>query len=49
MKRIKKILSGIIYDLDNDKNLIYTSKIKLNADFTNAYLNEIGFHWKKNR
>lgn len=43
----KKILSGIIYDLDNDKNLIYTSKIKLNADFTNAYLNEIGFHWKK--
>lgn len=42
----KKILSGIIYDLDNDKNLIYTSKIKLNADFTNAYLNEIGFSWK---
>ena len=43
----KKILSGIIYDLDNDKNLIYTSKIRLNADFTNSYLNEIGFHWKK--
>lgn len=43
----KKILSGIIYDLDNDKNLIYTSKIKLNADFTNAYLDKIGFNWKK--
>ena len=43
----KKILSGIIYDLDNDKNLIYTSKIRLNANFTNSYLNKIGFHWKK--
>ena len=42
----KKILSGIIYDLDNNKNLIYTSKIKLNADFTNAYLNQIGFKWE---
>ncbi len=43
----KKILSGIIYDLDNNKNLIYTSKIRLNANFTNSYLNKIGFHWKK--
>ncbi len=42
----KKILSGIIYDLDKNKNLIYTSKIKLNADFTKAYLNKIGFQWK---
>lgn len=43
----KNILSGIIYDLDNDKNLIYTSKIKPTANFTNAYLDKIGFHWEK--
>ena len=46
MRRKKNIISGIIYDLDNNKNLIYTSKIKLNADFTVSYLNQIGFNWK---
>ena len=43
----KDILSGIIYDLDNNKNLIYTSNIKLNCNFTEKYLNKIGFKWKK--
>lgn len=43
----KDILSGIIYDLDNNKNLIYTSRIRLNSDFTEKYLDRIGFHWKK--
>lgn len=42
----KDILSGIIYDLDNDKNLIYTSNIRLDASFTNSYLEKIGFSWK---
>ena len=42
----KHIISGIIYDLDNNKNLIYTSKIRLNADFTKNYLSHIGFEWK---
>ena len=42
----KEILSGIIHDLDKDKNLIYTSNIRLNAEFSNKYLNEIGFYWK---
>lgn len=43
----KEILSGIIYDLDENKNLIYTSDILLNADFTKQYLEKIGFKWKK--
>ena len=43
----KDILSGIIYDLDENKNLIYTSDILLNADFTKKYLEKIGFKWKK--
>ena len=43
----KNIISGIIYDLDNNKNLIYTSNISLNSDFSNKYLSKIGFSWKK--
>lgn len=43
----KDILSGIIYDLDNDKNLVYTSNITLNSNFSNKYLSKIGFAWKK--
>ncbi len=43
----KDIVSGIIYDLDKNKNLIYTSNITLNSDFSNRYLNKIGFYWKK--
>ncbi len=42
----KEILSGIIHDLDKDKNLIYTSRIALNCDFTGKYLKNIGFSWK---
>lgn len=42
----KDILSGIIYDLDDNKNLIYTSNIRLNSDFTEKYLNKLGFKWK---
>lgn len=43
----KEIVSGIIYDLDKNKNLVYTSSIKLNSDFSNKYLAKIGFYWKK--
>lgn len=42
----KDLLSGIIYDLDKNKNLIYTSKIKLDNEFTQKYLKIIGFDWK---
>ena len=37
----KDILSGIIYDLDDNKNLIYTSNIRLNSNFTEKYLNKL--------
>ncbi len=43
----KNILSGIIYDLDDNKNLIYTSNIRLNSNFTEKYLKNLGFKWKK--
>ena len=43
----KDIVSGIIYDLDNNKNLVYTSNISLDSDFSNKYLSKIGFSWKK--
>ncbi len=43
----KELVSGIIHDLSNDKKLIYTSNIRLSTDFTETYLKNIGFHWKK--
>lgn len=43
----KNILDGIIYDLDKDKRLIYTSNIRLNSDFSVRYLRKIGFTWNK--
>ena len=43
----KDIISGIIYDLGKNKNLIYTSNILLDAEFTEKYLHKIGFSWKK--
>ena len=42
----KDILSGIIHDLDKNKQLVYTSRIALDADFTGKYLKNIGFSWK---
>ena len=43
----KNMISGIIYDLDNNKNLIYTSNISLDSTFSNKYLAKVGFSWKK--
>ena len=40
------IISGIIHDLDKNKNLVYTSRIRLSCDFTEKYLENIGFSWK---
>lgn len=45
--RKKDILSGIIYDLDDNKKLIYTYDVRLHADFTEQYLNKISFEWKE--
>ena len=41
----KHLISGIVQDLDSHKNLVYTSRIKLDASFTIQYLNKIGFEW----
>lgn len=41
----KKILSGIINDFDNKKQLVYESNITLNNDFTNEFLHKVGFDW----
>ena len=41
----KHLISGIVQDLDSNKNLVYTSRIKLDASFTIQYLNKIGFKW----
>ena len=42
----KDILSGIIHDLDDNKKLIYTSRIRLNNDFSAKFLSCIGFDWQ---
>lgn len=43
----KQAVSGIIQDLNKDKKLIYTSSTRLDFDFTEKYLKECGFKWKK--
>ncbi len=42
----KEILSGIIYDLNENKQLVYTSNIRLNCNFTEDFFKEIKFSWK---
>ena len=42
----KEMLSGIIHDIDSNKNLIYTSGVRVKCDFTEKYLEKIGFEWK---
>ncbi len=43
----KDIVSGIVQDLNKEKILVYTSNIRLNSNFTENYLKNIGFRWKK--
>lgn len=43
----KDIISGFIHDLDSEKRLVYTSNIRLDSKFTENYLKNIGFRWKK--
>ena len=43
----KELLSGIIHDINSDKKLIYTSRIRLNFEFSSKYLSTIGFSWKQ--
>lgn len=39
------ILSGIINDLDNNKKLMYNSKVNIMSEFTKGFLYKIGFEW----
>ena len=40
-----EILSGIIRDFNSEKKLIYKSNIKIKSDFTQQFLENIGFEW----
>lgn len=41
------IISNILEDLNDDNKLLYTSSIELRNDFTENYLKNCGFRWKK--
>ena len=41
----KDTISGIIQDIDKNKKFTYTSKVRLDCDFTNNFLNKVGFNW----
>ena len=43
----KNILSGIINDFDENKNLVYNTNIKLKNNFTNKLLKNLSFKWPK--
>lgn len=43
----KHIVSNIMHDLNYDRKLVYTSSIKLVNSFTEDYLRNCGFRWKK--
>ena len=42
----KETLSGIIHDIDSEKHLVYTSDVRVKSDFTEKYLEKLGFEWK---
>lgn len=44
----KELVSGIIHDLNKDKKLVYTSSIRLHAEFTEDYLKNCRFSLEKN-
>ena len=46
-RRKKEILSGIIHDIDSKKQLIYTSNVRVKYEFSEKYLEKIGFTWKE--
>ncbi len=46
-KDFSNILAGVLRDFDENKKLVYESKVKLDANFTNEYLSKIDFKWPK--
>ena len=47
LENADSLINGIISDLDENMELVYGSKIKLNSEFTEKYLKNIGFEWPK--
>lgn len=45
--KTKNILSGIINDFDENKDLSYNTNIKLQNNFTNKLLKSLSFKWSK--
>ena len=43
----RNILSGIINDFDENKNLVYNTNIKIQNSFTNKVLKNLSFKWPK--
>ncbi len=41
------LLAGLLRDFDDNKNLVYQSRVKLRSEFTIDYLQKIGFIWPK--
>lgn len=41
----KMYLEGIINDFNKDTELVYESPVKIKSEFTNTFLNKIGFSW----
>ena len=41
----KSVVSGIVQDIDSNKQFAYISKIHLQSDFTVHFLEKIGFVW----
>lgn len=42
-----QLLAGILRDLNNDKKLVFETKIKIKCEFSIQYLQKIGFVWPK--
>lgn len=45
--KVKNVLSGIINDFDENKDLSYNTNIKLQNNFTNKLLKTLSFKWPK--
>ena len=44
---LKKEISGLVTELDNDKKFKIISNILMDCNFSATYLNKIGFNWPK--
>lgn len=45
IKKNDYIVTFLLNDMDENKKLVYDSNIKINGEFTNKYLEKLGFKW----